>query len=321
MINREIIRLKVVQMTYAYYQNDGKTPNEAETELVFSLEKSYELYIMLLQLMVELKKVGDVKVDVVKSRADRLKTEAEVNERFIHNKFILQLERNKELAEKCEELGIDWSHEEKFIRGLYDKVIASEFCKKYMALATTTYEEDREFWRLLYRKFICGNVDLEQILEEKSLYWNDDRYTVDSFVMKTVKRMEEKDGEKAKLLAMYESDSDRLFASKLFRKTLLDEEFLRKLMAENSSEGWDFSRLALMDVIIMQVALAEVINFPDIPLDVTFNEYIDIAKVYSTPRSSAYINGMLDTIVKKLVAEKKVKKTEPKKGKGAAKKK
>jgi len=170
-------------------------------------------------------------------------------------------------------------------------------------------------------RFICGNVDLEQILEEKSLYWNDDRYTVDSFVMKTVKRMEEKDGAKAKLLAMYESDSDRLFASKLFRKTLLDEEFLRKLMAENSSEGWEFSRLALMDVIIMQVALAEVINFPDIPLDVTFNEYIDIAKVYSTPRSSAYINGMLDTIVKKLVAEKKVKKTEPKKGKGAAKKK
>jgi N utilization substance protein B len=321
MINREIIRLKVVQMTYAYYQNDGKTPDEAEKELTFSLEKTYELYITLLQLLVELKKVGDVKLDVVKSRADRLGTEAVVNERFANSKFILQLSQNKELAEKCEELGIDWSHEEKFIRSLYDKITASEFYKKYMAHETTTYEEDREFWRLLYRKFICGNVDLEQILEEKSLYWNDDKFTVDSFVMKTVKHIEEKEGVDSKLLVMYESDDDRIFATKLFRKALLNEEFLRGLISENSSEGWDFSRLALMDVIIMQVALAEIINFPDIPVDVTFNEYLEIAKLYSTQRSPAYINGILDAIVQKLKAEKKIKKTEPKKGKGASKKK
>jgi N utilization substance protein B len=139
--------------------------------------------------------------------------------------------------------------------------------------------------------------------------------------MKTIKHLEEKDGAESKLLEMYESDDDRLFASKLFRKTLLNEEFLRKLIADNSSEGWDFSRLALMDVIIMQVALSEIINFPDIPLDVTFNEYLDIAKLYSTQRSSAYINGMLDTIVKKLKEEKKIKKTEPKKSKGSSKKK
>jgi N utilization substance protein B len=308
-------------MTYAYYQNDGKTPDEAEKELVFSLEKSYELYITLLQLLVELKKVGDVKLDVVKSRADRLGAEAVVNERFVNSKFAQQLAQNKELAEKCEELGVDWSHEEMFVRSLYDKIIASEFYKKYMAHETTTYEEDREFWRMLYRKFICGNVDLEQVLEEKSLYWNDDKYIVDSFVMKTIKHLEEKDGAESKLLEMYESDDDRLFASKLFRKTLLNEEFLRKLIADNSSEGWDFSRLALMDVIIMQVALSEIINFPDIPLDVTFNEYLDIAKLYSTQRSSAYINGMLDTIVKKLKEEKKIKKTEPKKSKSSSKKK
>lgn len=140
------------------------------------------------------------------------------------------------------------------------------------------------------------------MLEEHSLYWNDDKQVVDSFVMKTIKRFNEQTTPEQELLPLYAADEDKQFASKLFRATLERGEELRELIRSNT-KNWEFSRLAFMDVIIMQIALAEILTFDSIPLNVTFNEYLDIAKVYSTPRSSSYINGMLDTIVKKLAKE------------------
>ena len=140
------------------------------------------------------------------------------------------------------------------------------------------------------------------------LYWNDDKFIVDTFVLKTIKRFEEEKGADQELLPEFKDEDDRDFAHRLFRNTLLNAEYYRKLISENT-KNWEFNRIALMDLVIMQIALAEIVTFPNIPLSVSLNEYVDIAKIYSTPRSGAYVNGLLDVIAKRLIAEKKITKT------------
>jgi N utilization substance protein B len=176
-----------------------------------------------------------------------------------------------------------------------------------MATETSTYEEDKEVWRKLYKAFIFDNEELDALLEEQSLYWNDDKSIVDSFVLKTIKRFEEKNAETQQLLPEYKDVADMEFARKLFRNAITNAEQYRELMSA-SSKNWDMSRLAFMDVVIMQVALAEIMTFEDVPLSVTLNEYVEIAKHYSTVKSGSFVNGMLDTITKKLRQENKINK-------------
>ncbi len=175
----------------------------------------------------------------------------------------------------------------------------------YLTKEDYSYNADRELVRKLYKTYICENEDFDALLEEHSLYWNDDKEIIDSFVLKTIKRFEEANGAEQELLPEFAQEDDRRFAEQLFRSTLLLEEEVRELIKTNT-KNWEFSRLAFMDVIIMQIALTEILTCPTIPLSVTFNEYLDIAKVYSTPKSASYINGTLDNIVKKLKADNKI---------------
>ena len=177
-----------------------------------------------------------------------------------------------------------------------------------MASAESSYAQDRELWRKIYKNVICNNEELDSLLEDMSLYWNDDKYIVDTFVLKTIKRFDEAKGADQELLPEFKDEEDREFAHRLFRNTLLNAEYYRKLISDNT-KNWEFNRIALMDLLIMQIALAEILTFPNIPLNVSLNEYVDIAKIYSTPRSGAYVNGLLDAVSKKLVAEKKLEKT------------
>lgn len=307
MINREIIRLKIVQITYAFYQNGGKNIDAAEKELFFSLSKAYDLYHYLLLLLVEINRIAVRSVETAQARQERLRSAERVNTRFIENRFIRQLEDNLQLKEYCEAQKRSWVDEESFVRALYKEITETEYYKEYMEASETTYEEDRELWRKIYKNIVCGNGRLESLLEDMSLYWNDDKYIVDTFVLKTIKRFGEGNGMHQELLPEFRSDEDRDFAHRLFRSTLLNADYYRKLIGANL-RNWDASRLALMDMIIMQIALAELLTFPNIPLNVTLNEYVDIAKVYSTPRSGYYINGVLDHIAKTLIAEKKLNK-------------
>jgi transcription antitermination factor NusB len=164
----------------------------------------------------------------------------------------------------------------------------------------TYYLTDRELWRKIYRTLIQNNPDLDALLEEQSLYWNDDKEVVDTFVVKTIKRFEEKNSSNQELLPEYDSEEDKDYARKLFRATIMNGEEYQRYMSE-ASRNWDFSRLAYMDIVIMQIAIAEMMTFPSIPISVSINEYVELAKVYSTPRSAGYINGMLDAIAHHLV--------------------
>lgn len=299
MINRELIRIKVVQLTYAYYQNGNKNMDNAEKELVFSLSKAYDLYNTLLALIVAITKEARRHVEIAEQRARREGT-AMPSQKFSYNKFAIQLEENKQLNEFIGNQKQVWENDVEFVRKLYSQIEQSQIFQEYMASDDDSYEADRELWRKLYKALIQDNDEIAALLEEKSLYWNDDKEIVDTFVIKTIKRFDPKNGKNQELLPEYKDIEDKDFARKLFRSTILNADQYQRFMSD-ASRNWDFSRLAYMDVVIMQIALAEMLTFPNIPISVTINEYVELAKVYSTPKSGAYINGMLDSIARHLV--------------------
>ena len=300
MINRELIRTKVVQLTYAYYQNGNKNMENAEKELLFSLSKAYDLYNYLLLLIVEISREERRRFDILTARAEREGTDKPSN-KFAFNKFAIQLEENKMLNAFLEDKKLTWENDKEFIRGKCNQIEQSEVYKEYMDSDDDSYEADREVWRKLYKMLIQDNAELDAILEEKSLYWNDDKEIVDTFVLKTIKRFEPTSKADQELLPEYKDEEDRDFARKLFRATLLNCDAYQHYIGD-ACRNWDFNRLAYMDVVVMQIAIAELMTFPGIPATVTINEYVDLAKLYSTPRSGGYVNGMLDTIARFLIS-------------------
>ena len=305
MINRVLIGLKIVQIVYAYYQNGGKNLDTAEKELFFSLSKAYDLYNYLLLLMVEVTKQANKRLNAAKNKLVPTKEELFPNTKFVENRFIAQLEVNKQLLEFSNNQKKTWENEADFVKTLCDKILESDIYKEYMASETSSYEEDRELWRKLYKNIIFNNIELDQVLEDQSLYWNDDKEIVDTFVLKTIKRFDEKNGAKQELLPEFKDEEDQDFARRLFRRTILNADYYRHLISENT-KNWDLDRVAFMDVVIMQIALAEILSFPNIPVSVSLNEYVEIAKLYSTPKSGGFINGTLDGIVNSLKKENKL---------------
>ncbi len=305
MINRVLIRLKIVQIVYAYYQNGGKNLDTAEKELFFSLSKAYDLYNYLLLLMVEVTRHASKKLNAGKNKLIPTKEELFPNMKFVENRFIAQLEVNKMLLDFSESQKKTWDNEPEFVKSLCEKIMASDIYKEYMASETSSYEEDREVWRKLYKNIIFNNADLDQVLEDQSLYWNDDKEIVDTFVLKTIKRFDEKNGAKQELLPEFKDEEDQDFARRLFRRTILNADYYRHLISEHT-RNWDLDRVAFMDVIIMQIALAEILSFPNIPVSVSLNEYVEIAKLYSTNKSGGFINGTLDGIVNSLKNDNKL---------------
>ena len=305
MINRVLIRLKIVQIVYAYYQNGGKNLDTAEKELFFSLSKAYDLYNYLLLLMVEITKQAERKQSAAKSKLLPTAEELYPNTKFVDNRFIAQLEVNTQLLEFSETQKKTWENESEFVKSLCEKIMDSDIYKEYMASETSSYDEDRELWRKIYKRIIFNNPELDQVLEDQSLYWNDDKEIVDTFVLKTIKRFDEKNGAKQELLPEFKDEEDQDFARRLFRRTILNADYYRHLISENT-RNWDLDRVAFMDVVIMQIALAEILSFPNIPVSVSLNEYVEIAKLYSTPKSGSFINGTLDGIVKILKEDNKL---------------
>ena len=309
MINREIIRNKVVQLTYAYYQNGNKNIDSAEKELLFSLSKAYDLYAYMLALIPAVARESRKYLEVAQSKAQREGT-AMPSQKFAYNRFAIQVEENTALNDILDAKKISWNDHPEFVNKLYLQITDSQIYKEYMDSSDDSYEADRELWRKLYRTLIENNEGIDSILEEESLYWNDDKEIVDTFVVKTIKRFDEKAGHKQAILPEYASEEDIDFARKLFRAAILNADEYQHYMGE-MSRNWDFNRLAFMDVIIMQIAIAEMMTFPGIPINVTINEYVEIANLYSTPRSGGYINGILDPIARMLVKSGRMLKTMP----------
>lgn len=302
MINRTLIRLKIVQLLYAFYQAGGKNIDQAEKELLFSLSKAYDLYNYLLLLIVDVTHYAADEIERREQTNRIAHIDEPIDHRFADNKFALQLSVNKQLREFCENQKKTWRDHQDYLRHLLADIRQSDIYRDYMAASETGYEADRELWRQLYRSIIQEDERLDDLLENESLYWNDDKDTVDSFVLKTIKRFEQSKGAKQELLPEYKDNEDREYAVSLYRHAVLNDETYRQLIAQ-TVHNWEMDRMAFMDIIIMQVALAEILTFPQIPSTVTINEFVEIAKYYSTPRSAGYVNGVLDAVVHNLKAD------------------
>ncbi len=296
MINRVLIRIKIIQIVYAYYQNGSKNLDAAEKELLFSLSKAYDLYNYLLMLMVAISNYAQRKLDTRLQLDEQTKGKLKA---LVENKFICQLEVNKQLLDYVSNQKRTWDNDSLVVKTLFDQIMDSEIFLEYLNAGNKTYEADRELWRKLYKHFVMDNEEIDGMLEEQSLYWNDDKAVIDTFVLKTIKRFEEASGADQPLLPEYKDDEDREFAIRLFRRAILNGEEYRTAI-ESNIRNWDMERLALMDIIIMQVAMAEMLSFPNIPLTVTMNEYVELAKHYSTHKSGAFVNGTLDGVIQML---------------------
>lgn len=299
MINRVLIRIRVVQILFSYSQNDTIDLKKAENELLFSLQKSYDLYHYFLSLLIVLTDLYERRVEARRAKLLPSEEDMNPNTKLLENKFIRQLRDNKHLNDYLQERPFDWYNQDAYTRNLLDTILASDVYKDYIGNTDESYDVDREFWRKVFKHIICTSEELYNLLEDESLYWNDDVEIVQSFVLKTIKRFDGQDGAEQDLLPMFKDDTDREFAVKLLRESLFNGKDYRDSI-DKYTQNWESERIALMDMVIMQIAVSELVNFPSIPVSVTLNEYIDIAKAYSTTKSASFINGILDSIVKEL---------------------
>ncbi|MDR3253133.1 MAG: transcription antitermination factor NusB [Tannerella sp.] len=303
MINRVLIRIKVLQMVYAYYQKEPIELKAAENELLLSLRMSYDLYNYFLLLIVELTRAYELLVDSRRNKYRPSDEELNPDMRLLNNRFARQVEENETLQAYVKEHCLTWIDDKSFVKDVLDMILKSDVYSNYLRQEEDTYDTDRDFWRIVFKRIISDNEDIDAYLEDKSIYWNEDIDIIESFVIKTIKRFEQENGSKQELIQMYNSNEDFEFALNLFRNSILHAAEYRERIF-NLTKNWDSERIASMDIVIMQTALAELLGFPSIPIKVTLDEYIDAAKYYSTPKSSIFINGILDAIVNELKDEK-----------------
>lgn len=305
MISRRILRIKILQLLYAYFQSADNALNKYEKELFFSIQKTYELYHYLLILIVDIADYANARIEIARQKKIPTREDLNPNTKFVENKIIQQIRANRQLHHFLNTTPISWVNSPELIRKLHNRIRMAPFFKAYMEDPDRNFEQDRKLIIDVYTEEIAQSESLYQTLEEQSIYWNDEVEFVISMIAKTLKGFQDSQGENALLMPLFKNDDDREFARDLFRKVIVHKAEFGKLV-ESYTENWDVDRIAFLDLLILVMAITEAVAFPSIPTRVTINEYLEIAKFYSTEKSSVFINGLLDKIFKHLKDEKKI---------------
>jgi len=295
-------------MLYAYFQNGDGEINKAEKALLFSIQKSYDLYHYLLLLIVEIADYASARIDIALQKKIPSYEDLNPNTKFIENKIISMLRKNLQMGKYLKNTPLTWSHTPDLIKKLHNKIRMAKFFKDYMENPERSFEEDKKIIIDIYSKELIAFEGLYQVLEEQSIFWNDEVEFIISMITKTIKGFRESDNEKNQLLSLYKNEEDKEFVTSLFCKSIIHEKEYRSVV-ENFTKNWDIDRIAFMDFLILEMAISEAIEFPFIPTKVTINEYLEIAKSYSTEKSRIFINGLLDKIFKHLKQTDKIRKT------------
>lgn len=308
MISRRIIRTKVLQLLYAHVTSSEKTLHQSESELQLSIKKTYDLYHLLLALPGEVKNYAEGKIESRKLK--NLPTEEDLNPnlKFINNRLIKRIDNDRSLKDYLTKNKLSWNNQQDLIRKVYQLMVESDLYIDYIDSESDGFNQDRRFCEDFYSTFLVNCEPLQNELEERSIYWNDDIDFVVSMIIKTLKKFKSEDDNSDYIMPLYKDEEDREFTVKLLRKAINSDKENRKII-EHYTKNWDVDRVAIMDVLIMELALTELTDFPSIPVKVTLNEYIELAKYYSTNRSSTFINGVLDRITKDFQEEGKIKKS------------
>ncbi len=302
MINRILIRIIVVQVLYSHLINKDDTLETTKARLKDSLDKAYELYYYLLTLPIELTKLQERRIEAAKGKYMPSEEEMNPNMRFVDNSFVNSLMLSQPLQEMVKAFSLTWNEDEVYLRLILDKILKSDIYEEYMTKESVSDNDDIEFWRQVMKKVVLPDEDLAELLESKSVYWNDDIDIVGTFVVKTIKRFAS--DEEMPFLPQYKDEEDAQFAELLFVNAVKNKERYMELIDKFvKKSSWDTERLAFMDVVILYVALAELEKVPSVPAVVTINEFVEMAKCYSTPNSGQFINGILYSIIKHLKNE------------------
>lgn len=309
MLNRRHIRVKVMQSIYAMHQNGSDSIEKEEKFLLYSIENIQDLYLTLLAAFVEIRKKEVVFLQKSADKHLATKEEKNPNKKFVNNAILELLEENNSLSIALQDRKINtWNLNDDYITILLNAIKGSDLYANYMRNNTNTFEEDKEFIASIFMEVIAPNEKLYEYLEDNKLTWIDDIPLVNTEIIKQLRAIKNGKDDSFRVSRLYKDTEDKEFVSNLFRKTILNEKELAKEF-EDKTPNWDMERIAEIDTILLKMAICEFLKFPSIPTKVTINEYLEIAKEYSTPKSSIFINGILDNLVKDLEQNKRLLKT------------
>lgn len=312
MLSRRHLRIKVLQAIYAFVQSESTDLGKSEKTLLISIDKIHELIIYQISFLLEMKDFAANRIEESKKKFFPTAEDLDPNMRFVENKVLEQLEDNRAYRRLHDKLKINWADEQGMVRKVYLQLLEKPFFQKHMGDENNSYEHDREILVKIIKKVLVDYELLEYYYESRSIFWAFDSYfTGNVLLMKYLKSIKESDDEYAEIpqiLKRDEEDEDRKFMIDLFHKTIINTASYEE-MIDDKAKNWEFERIALMDTILIKMALAELLEFPSIPIKVTLNEYIDISKYYSSEKSKVFINGILDKLIIDLKEKKLIKKT------------
>ena len=308
MLNRRHIRVKVMQSLYMMKQSNSENIHTGEKFLENSLENFRDLYLLMISTLIEIRNKEEEYISLSQKKHLATQEERNPNNRFIDNQVLNLLSNSISITTKIEERKInDWYIHDQYISSLLEDIKASDIFAKYMSKPTITFEDDKKFVLDVFTKIIAPNDKIYDYFEDKKLTWVDDYPVVNTQIQKQLRQLKEKDVQFL-VPKLFKDKEDEVFAKDLYQRTILNFNELTKEF-QDKTPNWDPERIAELDTIILRMAICEMLRFPSIPVKVTINEYLELAKEYSTAKSSIFINGVLDNLSKLLTEEGRIKKT------------
>ncbi|WP_261975674.1 transcription antitermination factor NusB [Olleya sp. ITB9] len=308
MLSRRHIRVKVMQVLYAFNGTESDDFSKDQKFLLYSIDNMYNLYLTMFSLIIEVGKRSKSQLETIQKKHLATPEEKNPNKKFVNNQVLQLITNNEALKSEFEAKNINnWQLDNEYVEIIYKDILASDLYKEYMSTKTSTFKEDKNFILDVFKEIIAPNDKLYDYIEDKNLTWLDDLPTVNTAILKLLRKIKETSDDRFLTPKLYKDIEDKQYAINLFKKTLLNQSKLSEEIA-GKTKNWDTERIASLDLVLLKMAICELTNFPSIPTKVTINEYLEISKEYSTPKSSIFINGILDKLLKEYQEEGKLNK-------------
>ncbi|MFO8088114.1 MAG: transcription antitermination factor NusB [Bacteroidales bacterium] len=313
MLTRRHLRIKVMQAVYAHLSVEGQSLGQGEKKMVQSFQQLFDLFIYQLSFLIEVFDFAELKIEEGKNKLLPTREDLDPNVLFIENRLIAKLRQNRDIKKHTERLRINWSDHQEIVRKVFQEIKGGAIYQNFMAKKKSSFKEDRTLLLQLIKEYVADSEDLQYHYEEQNIFWDEDYFAANRLLINSIEGMMPDDDELTPLPGVFKDldedgkSEDRQFAIDLFRKTVLKGADFDDMIA-GRAKNWEFERIAKVDIILIKMALVELLYFPSIPIKVTINEYVEISKYYSTPKSRIFINGILDNLVHEWMNEGKIQK-------------